>query len=180
MHVTYSDLGNRKSSYRYLNLAGSIINALPLNNHCVICGTTGIWQRRRWLRRFNSCDRADCYCCDGRVSYRTGTAGWSLLAWSISSHSIGWTFHLANSRNQRSYCRSLVGVFGLVGVASPVATEAVSAVGRFTPLEVRSSPVGIVLAGNSAGILLSRFVGGALTSLLGWRVACLSASQPCS
>lgn len=74
----------------------------------------------------------------------------------------------------------LVGVFGLVEVASPVAAEAVSAVGRFTPLEVRGSPVGIVFAGNSAGILLSRFVGGALTSLLGWHLACLSASQPCS
>lgn len=61
----------------------------------------------------------------------------------------------------------LVGVFGLVEVTSTVAAGAVSVVGRFTPVEVRGSRVGIVLAVNSAGILLSRFVGGALTSLLG-------------
>lgn len=41
---------------------------------------------------------------------------------------------------------ALVGVFGLVGVASTVAAEAVSAVKRFMPLEVRGSRVGIVLA----------------------------------
>ncbi|MBI0136180.1 MULTISPECIES: MFS transporter [Bifidobacterium] len=70
----------------------------------------------------------------------------------------------------------LIGVFGLVGVASTVAAEAVSVVGRFIPLEVRGNRVGIVHAGNSAGILLSRFVGGALTSLLGWRgmLACFA------
>ena len=36
MHVTYNDSGSRKSSNRYLNLAGSIINALPLDNHYMI------------------------------------------------------------------------------------------------------------------------------------------------
>lgn len=91
------------------------------------------------------------------------------FARSISSYSTGWTCRHASCRSQRSNCRSTGR--RIRTCRSHFHSRCRSRLRRraFTPLEVRGSRVGIVLAGNSAGILLSHFVEGALESLLGWR-----------
>lgn len=61
----------------------------------------------------------------------------------------------------------------LVGAATTVAAQSSAIVGRLAPPAQRGAHLGTVSAGISAGLLLSRFVGGALSDLVGWRVALL-------
>ncbi|MDI3387773.1 MFS transporter [Streptomyces sp. B-S-A8] len=56
-----------------------------------------------------------------------------------------------------------------IGAAAGVAAQAGAIAGRHAPPGRRGSGVACVAAGMSAGILLSRLAGGALTNLLGWR-----------
>jgi len=60
----------------------------------------------------------------------------------------------------------------LVGAATTVAAQSSAIVGRLAP-ENRGAQLGTVSAGISAGLLLSRFVGGTLSDLVGWRGALL-------
>ncbi|MFI8276844.1 MFS transporter [Streptomyces sp. NPDC085929] len=57
----------------------------------------------------------------------------------------------------------------LIGAAASVAAQAGNIAGRHAPPGRRGAGVATVAAGMSAGILLSRLAGGALTDLLGWR-----------
>ncbi|MFF8726892.1 MFS transporter [Streptomyces sp. NPDC015171] len=57
----------------------------------------------------------------------------------------------------------------LIGAATSVAAQASGIAGRHARPERRGAAVATVAAGMSAGILLSRLAGGALTDLLGWR-----------
>ncbi|WP_406437656.1 MFS transporter [Streptomyces sp. NBC_01613] len=63
----------------------------------------------------------------------------------------------------------LLAAYLLIGAASSVAAQAGNIAGRHAPAGRRGSGVATVAAGMSAGILLSRLVGGALTDALGWR-----------
>jgi len=61
----------------------------------------------------------------------------------------------------------------LVGAATTVAAQSSAIVGRLAPPENRGAQLGTVSAGISAGLLLSRFIGGTLSDLVGWRGALL-------
>ncbi|MFI6564428.1 MFS transporter [Streptomyces sp. NPDC050534] len=63
----------------------------------------------------------------------------------------------------------LLAAYVLIGAAASVAAQAGNIAGRHAPPGRRGAGVAVVAAGMSAGILLSRLVGGALTDLLGWR-----------
>ncbi|MFH8800818.1 MFS transporter [Streptomyces sp. NPDC017936] len=63
----------------------------------------------------------------------------------------------------------LLAAYLLVGAAAGVAAQAGNIAGRHAPSGRRATGVATVAAGMSAGILLSRLAGGALTDLLGWR-----------
>lgn len=78
---------------------------------------------------------------------------------------------------------ALIGCFVVVGAMTTVAAESTALVGKLAAPELRGAQMGIVAAGISAGILLSRFIAGALTGWLGWRIMlgcfalfCLSAA----
>ncbi|MFE1442550.1 MFS transporter [Streptomyces sp. NPDC058739] len=63
----------------------------------------------------------------------------------------------------------LLAAYLLIGAAAGVAAQAGSIAGRHAPAGRRGRGVAVVAAGLSAGILLSRLVGGTLADLLGWR-----------
>ncbi|MFE6828431.1 MFS transporter [Streptomyces sp. NPDC057690] len=63
----------------------------------------------------------------------------------------------------------LLAAYLLIGAAAGVAAQAGNIAGRHAPPDRRGTDVATVAAGMSAGILLSRLVGGALTEILGWR-----------
>ncbi|MFC8225014.1 MFS transporter [Streptomyces sp. NPDC057287] len=63
----------------------------------------------------------------------------------------------------------LLTAYVLIGAAAGVAAQAGNIAGRHAPPGRRGAGVATVAAGMSAGILLSRLAGGALTDLLGWR-----------
>ncbi|WP_175849405.1 MULTISPECIES: MFS transporter [Burkholderia cepacia complex] len=64
--------------------------------------------------------------------------------------------------------------FLLVGAATTVAAQCSAVVGKHAAPHRRGGAMGMVSAGISAGILLSRFVGGALSQWCGWRGALLA------
>lgn len=63
--------------------------------------------------------------------------------------------------------------FFLVGAATTVAAQCSAVVGKYADAQTRARGMGAVSAGISAGILLSRFVGGLLAQWVGWRGALL-------
>ncbi|MFB7373094.1 MFS transporter [Streptomyces sp. NPDC056222] len=63
----------------------------------------------------------------------------------------------------------LLAAYLVIGAAAGVAAQAGSIAGRHAPPGRSGRSVATVAAGMSAGILLSRMVGGTLTDLLGWR-----------
>ncbi|MFF2520743.1 MFS transporter [Streptomyces liangshanensis] len=63
----------------------------------------------------------------------------------------------------------LLAAYLLIGAAASVAAQAGNIAGRHAPPGRRGTGVATVAAGMSAGILLSRLVGGTLTDILGWR-----------
>ncbi|MFC5220633.1 MFS transporter [Streptomyces coerulescens] len=63
----------------------------------------------------------------------------------------------------------LLAAYLLIGASAGVAAQAGNIAGRHAPPGRRGTGVATVAAGMSAGILLSRLVGGALTDLVGWR-----------
>ncbi|TXS53933.1 MFS transporter [Streptomyces sp. uw30] len=63
----------------------------------------------------------------------------------------------------------LLAAYVLIGAAAGVAAQAGNIAGRHAPPERRGRGVATVAAGMSAGILLSRLVGGALADIVGWR-----------
>ncbi|MGW1814555.1 MFS transporter [Streptomyces sp. NPDC002125] len=63
----------------------------------------------------------------------------------------------------------LLAAYLLIGAAAGVAAQAGNIAGRHAPPGRRGRGVATVAAGMSAGILLSRMVGGALTDAIGWR-----------
>ncbi|WP_175998652.1 MFS transporter [Burkholderia stabilis] len=65
-------------------------------------------------------------------------------------------------------------VFFLVGAATTVAAQCSAVVGKHAQPQQRGAAMGVVSAGISAGILLSRFVGGVLSQWCGWRGALLA------
>lgn len=65
----------------------------------------------------------------------------------------------------------LIGCFVLVGATTTVAAQCSAVVGKHSAPGKRAHAMGTVSAGISAGILLSRFVGGSLTQWWGWRGA---------
>lgn len=68
----------------------------------------------------------------------------------------------------------LIGCFALIGALTTVAAQAGAVVGTHSDPTRRGARMGAVSAGISAGILLSRFVGGVLTDWIGWRSALLA------
>ncbi|KML49327.1 MFS transporter [Burkholderia cepacia] len=62
----------------------------------------------------------------------------------------------------------------LVGAATTVAAQCSTVVGKHAEPHRRGAAMGVVSAGISAGILLSRFVGGVLSQWCGWRGALLA------
>ncbi|RQT35810.1 MFS transporter [Burkholderia contaminans] len=67
----------------------------------------------------------------------------------------------------------LIGCFILVGATTTVAAQCSAVVGKHAGRDNRARSMGTISAGISAGILLSRFVGGLLTRWCGWRGALL-------
>ncbi|MFF1442425.1 MFS transporter [Streptomyces sp. NPDC058295] len=63
----------------------------------------------------------------------------------------------------------LLAAYLLIGAAASVAAQAGNIAGRHAPPGRRGTDVATVAAGMSAGILLSRLAGGALTEILGWQ-----------
>ncbi|OQR65784.1 MFS transporter [Streptomyces maremycinicus] len=63
----------------------------------------------------------------------------------------------------------LLAAYVLIGAAASVAAQAGNIAGRHASPGRRATGVATVAAGMSAGILLSRLVGGTLTEILGWR-----------
>ncbi|MEV7384644.1 MFS transporter [Streptomyces sp. NPDC091215] len=63
----------------------------------------------------------------------------------------------------------LLAAYLLTGAAASVAAQAGNIAGRHAPPGRAGTGVAVVAAGMSAGILLSRLAGGALTDALGWR-----------
>ncbi|RVU18977.1 MFS transporter [Streptomyces antnestii] len=64
---------------------------------------------------------------------------------------------------------TLLAAYVIIGAGASVSAQASAIAGRAAAGERRGSAVALVAAGMSAGILLSRLVGGALTHALGWR-----------
>ncbi|WP_082549004.1 MFS transporter [Rhizobacter sp. Root404] len=62
----------------------------------------------------------------------------------------------------------------LIGATTTVAAQCTAVVGKYSPPARRASDIGTIAAGISAGILLSRFVGGWLAHTYGWRGALLA------
>ncbi len=67
----------------------------------------------------------------------------------------------------------LIGCFVVVGATTTVAAQSSAVVGKYGNPDRRARGIGAISAGISAGILLSRFVGGILTQWCGWRRALL-------
>ncbi|MBY8339739.1 MFS transporter [Streptomyces spinosirectus] len=63
----------------------------------------------------------------------------------------------------------LLAAYVLIGACASVAAQAGNIAGRHAAPGRRGAGVAMVAAGMSAGILLSRLAGGALTDVLGWR-----------
>ncbi|MFJ4715377.1 MFS transporter [Streptomyces sp. NPDC088785] len=73
---------------------------------------------------------------------------------------------------------TLLVAYVVVGAGASVSAAASTIAGRGVPARRRGAAVGLVAAGMSAGILLSRLVGGALTALVGWRGMLLVLTAP--
>ncbi|WP_186012809.1 MFS transporter [Burkholderia gladioli] len=69
---------------------------------------------------------------------------------------------------------ALIACFVLVGATTTVAAQSSAVVGKCADPQSRARLMGTISAGISAGILLSRFVGGALAQWYGWRGALLA------
>nr|WP_202031729.1 MFS transporter [Paraburkholderia sacchari] len=69
---------------------------------------------------------------------------------------------------------ALIACFVLVGATTTVAAQSSAVVGKCADPQSRAQLMGTVSAGISAGILLSRFVGGVLAQWYGWRGALLA------
>jgi predicted MFS family arabinose efflux permease len=67
----------------------------------------------------------------------------------------------------------LIGCFVLVGATTTVAAQSSAVVGKYAHAQRRALSMATISAGISAGILLSRFVGGVLAQWWGWRGALL-------
>ncbi|MFJ9037579.1 MFS transporter [Streptomyces sp. NPDC102406] len=63
----------------------------------------------------------------------------------------------------------LLVAYVIIGAGASVGAQSSTIAGRGVPAERRGSAVALVAAGMSAGILLSRLVGGALADAFGWR-----------
>jgi predicted MFS family arabinose efflux permease len=74
---------------------------------------------------------------------------------------------------------ALILCFLAVGATTTVAAQSTALVGKLTHPGARGTRMGVVAAGVSAGILLSRFLGGTFTSWLGWRVMLLCFAAFC-
>ncbi len=74
----------------------------------------------------------------------------------------------------------LVSVIGVVGACSAVGAGLSSIAGRLAPPQQRSTIVGVVTAGISAGILAGRIVGGWLADGIGWRGMLLVFAAACA
>lgn len=77
----------------------------------------------------------------------------------------------------------LIAAHLIIGAAASVAAQASVIAGRLAPPGRRGAAVALVATGLSAGILLSRLVGGALTDLVGWRamlLVCAGVALLCS
>lgn len=68
----------------------------------------------------------------------------------------------------------LIGCFVVIGALTTVAAQASAVVGKHSDPAHRGARMGAISAGISAGILLSRFIGGMLADWLGWRSALLA------
>lgn len=76
---------------------------------------------------------------------------------------------------------AVLGVVLLVtGACSSVGAGLSSLVGRLAPVGRRSTDLGIVTAGISAGILIGRIAGGWLSDEIGWRAMLLTAAAACA
>jgi predicted MFS family arabinose efflux permease len=64
---------------------------------------------------------------------------------------------------------ALLGCFVAVGAMTTVAAESTALVGKLADPAARGARMGVIATGVSAGILVSRIIGGALTGWLGWR-----------
>lgn len=69
---------------------------------------------------------------------------------------------------------ALIACFVLIGATTTVAAQSSAVVGRYADPQRRAQLMGTISAGISAGILLSRFVGGVLAQRYGWRGALLA------
>lgn len=63
----------------------------------------------------------------------------------------------------------LLAAYVIIGAGASVSAQSSTIAGRAVPGERRGTAVALVAAGMSAGILLSRLIGGALAHALGWR-----------
>ncbi|WP_348745722.1 MFS transporter [Herbaspirillum sp.] len=68
---------------------------------------------------------------------------------------------------------ALIGCFVLIGATTTVAAQSSAIVGKLADASRRALSMAAISAGISAGILLSRFIGGLLVQWLGWRGALL-------
>ncbi|AYR24572.1 MFS transporter [Herbaspirillum rubrisubalbicans] len=68
----------------------------------------------------------------------------------------------------------LIGCFVLIGATTTVAAQSSAVVGKYAHAQHRALSMATISAGISAGILLSRFVGGVLAQWWGWRGALLA------
>ncbi|WP_186258918.1 MFS transporter [Burkholderia gladioli] len=69
---------------------------------------------------------------------------------------------------------ALIACFVLIGATTTVAAQSSAVVGKCADPQNRARLMGTISAGISAGILLSRFVGGVLAQWYGWRGALLA------
>lgn len=67
----------------------------------------------------------------------------------------------------------------LVGAATTVTAQASAIVGKFAEPADRGGQMGLISAGISTGILLSRFIGGLLATWVGWRAMLLCFAGAC-